>query len=196
MRKLLALFASTAVLLGAGLANVASAANVTLSFQQEDPGSDLWDLNMIVPDEGVQIVAVAFSIVASGALDFSIAPPATVVDPFSPTGFSVKDTSVAGQMHIVLNVGTPGPIATGPAAIMLGVLHLPAASNPALQSSCGMAGQQSCDSRFLPGIDDGGTIQDIDFNSLPFDVHFTPEPGAMLLLGLGLASLSVIRRKA
>ena len=191
MRKLLALFASTALLLVAGLANVASAANVSLAFVQEGPGSDLWDLTMTEPNPGEQIQAVAFTILGGGAMDFSISQPATVIDPFSPTGFSVKDTTVPGQMHIVLNVGTPGPIATGIASLLLGVLHLPAASNAPL--NCVDA---ACDSRFLNGDPDGGTIQDTNFNSLPFTVSFTPEPGTVLMLGLGMAGLALVRRRA
>jgi hypothetical protein len=186
----MAVVASTAVFLVAGMA---SAAPVLLTFTQDAVVTDHWALTMSVPDD-VSIYAVAFGIVADAQTYFKISAATTAVDPFVPTGFStiVTDPGDPTRRNIVLTAGTQGFMFDGPGQLALGVLDATGLFDCVDHS----AGGGNC-SFFRTGDADGGTVQDIDFNSLDFTVQFVglpvPEPGIVILLGLGLAGLTLPR---
>jgi hypothetical protein len=183
MRKLIAVVASTAALLIAGMAN---AAPTQIIFEQQGgAGSNTWQLSINVT-EAVSLAAVVFAIESSPVGDFVITAANTSVDAFAPVGFSAKN--VAGNvLSLLLQSGSQGAI-NGPLAspaqgvFVLGTLTAPAGFT------------------FIPDENTGGTVQDTDFNSLPFELVIipppVPEPAAMVLLGLGLAGLALARRAA
>ena len=193
MRKLIALVASTAALLVASMAN---AAPVDVVFTQTAPGATTWTLSVNIP-ANVPVGAVSFHIVSSPAADFVISQPSTVIDPFAPTGFSVKILT-GNDLHLsFVPAGANTTLAPiGPAqSFTIGTLT-GAGIHGCNQSGGPTNSAGGCDGQFVPGDDDGGTILDDQFNPLDFTVRFVPEPGAVLLLGIGIAGLSLARRKA
>jgi hypothetical protein len=192
MRKLIALVASTAALL---VATAANAAPVDLIFTQASAGSPNWALTINVPsstDGGSNLIAaLAFQIV--GGTDFITSNGS--IDHFASDavpGLSLKRIEPSGNLH--LQLVAIGASFTGPGnGIAIGTL--------VGATLHGCADAASCASQFIDGVDDGGTVQDDQFNILGYTVKFVgsnpaPEPGMLVLLAMGIGSLAMVRRKA
>jgi len=189
MRKFTVMVAAAVALL---VANLASAASVTLTFTRQ-ADNNTWQLSMDVGPAGnaaslTGVTQVSFGITSSPTLDFVILATANI-DPFSPTGVSSKGIS-GNQLHVALQgpFSSPtGQIAGNDTHLVLGNLLNGGASLSLANFQNGTVTQ------------DGGTILDQDFSGIAeseVSVTFVPEPGAMLLLGIGIAGLSLVRRKA
>jgi hypothetical protein len=187
----------TLVLFGVALlslfaAGAARAAPVPVDLTFVPDGADPSRLDLflsIAPDAPLQeVTALCFHIVSNPTTDFSISPSALAhgIDQFLPTGFSFKIVS-PNDLHLEI-VGTfLAPYETGFAS--------PGTQNMLIGTLSNAQGV-TIDS-FVPGIEDGGTVQDQYFAPVvPYRVTigdtsriFVFEPEAGLLVVLGFAGL-------
>mgnify|MGYP001214704431 CR=1 FL=1 len=87
MRKLIASVVATAALLISGMANAATVDLFLTRLGTASAPQDNWALTANVTT-AVQLAAVSVQISSTGTGTFVIAQPASVIDPFIPTGFS------------------------------------------------------------------------------------------------------------
>jgi len=180
MRKLIALVATTAALLFAGSAK---AAQVDLFLTQTGPAATTWNLTANTDASFAQLGSVAVQIFSATAGAFVVGQTNVVIDPLLPTGFS--NYVVGPPMRLGLGPGTQGYMVAGATTgFLLGTWT--GTSAPTLGPADPGDGDTATDADFTP--------LDFSITTVPFSV--VPEPSAMILLGLGLAGLSMARRKA
>ena len=173
MKKLLATVTAVAGLMAAVAAN---AATVDINLTQTTPGN--W--NLTVDNHGST---------ALGAVNMFVTGLNTFVVNAANTGISGPDSTLSidplgdGLHNFLLVNNNPGQAIVGANAtgVLLGTL-----TGPGPVTAQGADFIQS-DTLF----DTAGAALATDFA-----IHVVPEPGTLLLLGLGLGSLTLVRRRA
>jgi hypothetical protein len=181
MRKLLGLVLVAASLLISG---AAQSAPVNIRFATTATAGT-FDVFLETGSEPTAINVAAVAFLVTGATGFTFNPVLTA----SGGVISIPDSvnrAEGAVWHVVANTPNFGqtmfafPLAT---PVLFGTFVIPGET-----TAGGAAG------RAIPGDNDGGTIQDLDFNA--YEARFVPEPTVAVLLGLGLAGLAFVRRAA
>jgi len=180
MRKLIALVVSTAALL---VASPGNAATVDLFLTQRT--ATTWDLTAnVAPAGGLNLAGIAVQITSGGTGSFVIAQTNQVIDPFIINGGFSFQSNLPGVSRYSFGPGIQGFI-TGPTTgFLVGTF-----------TSIGAATLLECNQLDCPTAlsDDFETELDYSLTTVPFPA---PEPGAMVLLGIGLGAISLLRRKS
>lgn len=184
MKKLMALVALTGALLVAGAGNAAPV-DVTLT----QTGALTWDLTVSTSDAvgiaGVAVNIANVGLAASGTPSFVIAQTNAIIDPFVINGGFSFQLQTAGNLRMSIGPGTQGYMLAGPGSLLIGTF------------TAGSGGVTLLAADPLDGV----TVLADDFETgLPFTLHTVPlpvpEPTAVLLIGIGMAGLSVVRRRS
>jgi hypothetical protein len=183
MRKLLASLAFAAALaIGAS----AHAAAVDIVLTQDAAGSTSWTLTV---DLGAGQTLGAISVLTEGLNSFNINTSLVNVSP-ADSVFSIDPLGTGQNALIVNNTAIGAALGGGP-----GPLHLLIGSL--------IGGTTAPPVNVLDGTDvAGGSAFDAsgapisDFSIAVHAVPVVPEPASAMLIGLGLASVALLRRKA
>jgi hypothetical protein len=198
MKKLIGLALAVALFAGTAQAAEINLIQRTAIDTAADP--TLWDLSIQIP-ENVQVGAIAFLVDRAQGFTFNPALVGTVIS--IADSVNAQDGTarhVAGNgltLGQVLfqgpNLGTPLGLVNG--VPMTGILI--GTFNVAALAGCSPSNLAACP-QFLSSVPDGGSIQDLDFGEIPSNSHVipAPEPMTAVLLGFGLASIALVRRKA
>jgi hypothetical protein len=183
MRKLLALAVISAALV---IGNVARAAAVDVFVTQQALGSQLWDITIVT--DGTQVGGLAL-LGNTTVTALTLNPLNTGID---MTGLSslVPDVLGDGTTNAIGINNTAGGVsfASGPTPTLIGSLTILLGTGPNpgdVRGGDDLFGYTVCDTNCAPIADYSVTV-----TAFP-----APEPGVALLLGVGLAGLSLVRRR-
>jgi hypothetical protein len=181
MRKLLASLAFAAALaIGAS----AHAAAVNIDLTQDSAGSSSWTLTV---DLAAGQTLGAIQILTQGLNSFALNTSLPNVDAASSV-YSIEPIPGSNAL-IVVNNATGALLggSAGPAHLLIGSLVGGTSAPPVLiYSDVDIIGAPALDAQ-------GADLTDVALATHPFPA---PEPTSMMLMGLGLASLALVRRRA
>jgi len=184
MKKLvgIAVFAA-ALVIGA----VAQAASINIIATQQSAGSNTWVLSL----DTASLPVAAIGIVAPDSATFVINSSNTAIASMGG-GSSYGAGATPGLFSLNLNPSTCAginctPFTTGPSTI-LGTFTSVDASTFSIAADDGSVGGTAFDAQLNAYAE-----AQIDVHAVPFPV---PEPATAVMLGLGLAALGAVRRKA
>jgi hypothetical protein len=187
MRKLLASLAFAAAL---AFGATAHAAAVNIDLTQDSAGSTSWTLTADLA-AGQTLGAVSF--LTAGLNTFNINASLTGVSP-ADSVFSIDPLGTGQNALIINNTATGVALGGGPGPLHLLLGGLVGPGPVSVENGDDALGGTAFDAN-------GNVVTDYALAAHPFIVNpvvgpVVPEPASAMLMGLGLATLALVRRKA